>query len=266
MKLIRKILTSNDCYKSGKNLIPKGITVHSTGVNNPNINRYVPIGNEYSKLHWDQPGIAKCVHAMIGFNQDKQVITCQTLPFTMKGWHGGQPTKQGMTSVNNTHIGFEICEDDLQDRNYFDRVMREAQELCAYLCKTYALDPLDKQVLLSHHEAHMQGRASNHADIDHWLKIYGRNMDWFRQCVANIIKEDDEVFSYEQFKEYQARYEEEQSKKGFSSWAIKAKIPDKLETAEFSDGNNPQSFTTREQTWAMMIKLKENIEKMFGKE
>jgi hypothetical protein len=42
-------------------------------------------------------------------------------------------------SANNTHIGFEICEDGLTDYTYFQKVYREAVELCAYLCKEYGL-------------------------------------------------------------------------------------------------------------------------------
>jgi len=32
MNLHKLILTNNDCYKSGKTIVPKGIMVHSTGV------------------------------------------------------------------------------------------------------------------------------------------------------------------------------------------------------------------------------------------
>lgn len=41
MKLIKCILTNNDCYKAGKTIKPKGVMVHSTGANNTNIRRYV---------------------------------------------------------------------------------------------------------------------------------------------------------------------------------------------------------------------------------
>ena len=41
MNLHKLILTNNDCYKAGKTITPKGIMVHSTGANNPNLKRYV---------------------------------------------------------------------------------------------------------------------------------------------------------------------------------------------------------------------------------
>ena len=37
--------------------------------------------------------------------------------------------------------------------------------------------------IISHHEAHLRGYASNHADCDHWLGKFGKNMDWFRSRV-----------------------------------------------------------------------------------
>ena len=41
MNLHKLIFTNNDCYKAGKTMTPKGIMVHSTGANNPNLKRYV---------------------------------------------------------------------------------------------------------------------------------------------------------------------------------------------------------------------------------
>ena len=38
--------------------------------------------------------------------------------------------------------------------------------------------------IISHHEAHLRGYASNHADCDHWLRKFGRDMDWFRELVS----------------------------------------------------------------------------------
>ena len=41
MELKKCILTKNNCYKKGQKINPKGIVVHSTGANNPNLKRYV---------------------------------------------------------------------------------------------------------------------------------------------------------------------------------------------------------------------------------
>lgn len=41
MNLRKLIFTNNACYKAGRKIKPKGIMVHSTGANNPNLRRYV---------------------------------------------------------------------------------------------------------------------------------------------------------------------------------------------------------------------------------
>ena len=41
MNLHKLIFTKNPCYKEGRKIKPKGIMVHSTGANNPNLKRYV---------------------------------------------------------------------------------------------------------------------------------------------------------------------------------------------------------------------------------
>jgi N-acetylmuramoyl-L-alanine amidase len=140
MNLHTLMLTQNACYKAGGKMVPKGIMVHSTGANNPYLKRYVGpddglLGvNQYGN-HWNTAtpgGRQVCVHAFIGKLKNGAIATYQTLPWNMRGWHGGG-------SSNNTHIGFEICEDGLTDASYFSAVYKEAVELCVYLCKQYGL-------------------------------------------------------------------------------------------------------------------------------
>lgn len=189
MKLIKNLLTNNDCYKKGKKLTPKGVFVHSTGANNPTLKRYVQpniqgIGvNQYNN-DWNRGGIQKCVHAFIGKLDNGTIATVQTLPWDYRGWHSGQGSKG---SANNTHIGFEICEDGLTDRTYFMKVYAEAVELTAYLCKQYNLDPLKDGVVICHSEGHKRGIASNHGDVMHWFPKHGKSMDTFRKDVATAM-------------------------------------------------------------------------------
>lgn len=178
MDLRKRILTQNECYKAGKNIEVKGLMIHSTGANNPKLGRYVdaPELGEISSNHWNQPkpgGREVCVHAFIGKDQDGKVATYQTLPWNHRGWHAGG-------GANNTHIGVEICEDDLTDRKYFDAVYKEAVELFAYLCKQYGLTEKD---IITHCEGYKQGVASNHGDVMHWFPKHGKSMDNFRADV-----------------------------------------------------------------------------------
>ena len=188
MNLNKLIFTENACYKAGKKITVKGIMVHSTGANNPWLKRYVgpddgKLGKNQYNNHWNtyHPGGREvCVHGFIGKLADGTVATYQTLPWDHRGWHAGG-------SANNTHIGFEICEDDLTDGAYFAKVYKEAVELCAYLCKQYGLT---EKNIICHSEGYKQGVASNHGDVMHWFPKYGKNMDTFRAEVKALLATD----------------------------------------------------------------------------
>lgn len=187
MNLKKLFLTNNDCYKAGKKITPKGIMVHSTGANNPWLKRYVGpddglLGKNQYGNHWNTArpgGIQVCVHAFIGKLADGSIATYQTLPWNHRGWHGGG-------SSNNTHIGFEICEDGLTDGAYFSKVYQEAVELCAYLCKEYNLTEKD---IICHSEGYKKGIASNHGDVMYWFPKHGKSMDTFRADVKALLNQ-----------------------------------------------------------------------------
>ena len=193
MNLNKLIFTENACYKAGKKITVKGIMVHSTGANNAWLKRYVgpddgKLGKNQYNNHWNtyHPGGREvCVHGFIGKLADGTVATYQCLPWDHRGWHAGG-------SANNTHIGFEICEDDLTDGAYFAKVYKEAVELCAYLCKQYGLT---EKNIICHSEGYKQGVASNHGDVMHWFPKHGKSMDTFRAEVKALLttdaKEDD---------------------------------------------------------------------------
>lgn len=190
MKLKQLFLTNNECFKIGKKHIIKGIMVHSTGVNNPSIGRYVGPDDgllNSSANHWNQfrpSGRQVCVHAFIGKLKDGTIATCQTLPWDMVGWHSGSGPIGSANFMG--YVGFEICEDNLSDKIYFDKVYKEAVELCAYLCKEYGLDPPTD--IICHSEGHAMGIASNHADVMHWFPKHDKNMDIFRQDVKKEME------------------------------------------------------------------------------
>ena len=199
MRLIKCILTANDCYKAGRTITPKGVMVHSTGANNPLVARYVQpvegqsedaklkeqIGTNRNANDWNNPGLDVCVHAFVGKLADGGVGTVQTLPWNHRGWHAGTGTSGG--SANNTHISFEICEDALTDAGYFGKVYQEAVELTAMLCKTYNLDPKADGVVICHSEGYQRGIASNHGDVMHWFPKFGKSMDTFRSDVSKAM-------------------------------------------------------------------------------
>lgn len=186
MNLRKCFATNNQCYKNAKKMTVKGIMVHSTGANNPNLKRYVqpddgllgvnPYGNHFNTLK--PGGRSVCVHAFIGKLKDGSIATYQIMPWDWVAWHSGGGSKG--YAYNMGYIGFEICEDGLTDRTYFNKVYQEAVELCIYLCKQYGLDEKD---IICHSEGHKKGIASNHGDVMHWFPKHGKNMDTFRAAV-----------------------------------------------------------------------------------
>lgn len=177
------ILTNNRCYKQGKKITPMGIVVHSTGANNPNLKRYVQpddgiLGKNSFANHWNTAIPSVCVHAFIGKDKNGVVRVYQTLPWNYRCWGCGSGKKG---TYNDNFIQIEICEDSLTDAKYFNEAFALAIELCSYLSKKYNISNSN---IISHSEAHKRGYASNHGDCDHWLKKFGKNMEWFRSKVA----------------------------------------------------------------------------------
>jgi N-acetylmuramoyl-L-alanine amidase CwlA len=210
VNIIQCYLTANRCYKAKQTIVPKGVMIHSTGANNPNLKRYVqPLKTDanYSSLvaklgtnangnHWNRAAPSACVHAFIGKLANGSIATAQTLPWNHRGWHAGSGKKG---SANNTHISFEICEDGLSDKTYFNKVYQEAVELTAFLCKKYSLNPLLDGVVICHSEGNKRGIASNHADVMHWFPKHGKSMDTFRKDVHAAMKGKADT-AYEQAK------------------------------------------------------------------
>ncbi len=206
MKLYQQIAVRNDCYTRNQAELakapanrdsryaqyyrgPRGIMVHSTGANNPNLRRYVQpddgvLGVNSNQNDWNRPGLEVCVHAFLGLTQAGEVAAYQILPWEYRAWHCGG-------DANNTHLSFEICEDNLRDRAYWEKTYRLARELTAELCRKFGLDPLAPGVLVDHAEGAALGIASNHADVDHWWSRYGVTMDDFRADVARMLEQED---------------------------------------------------------------------------
>lgn len=188
MDLRKLLLTKNACYESAQKITVKGIMWHSTGCNNPNLKRYVnpddgKLGANNNGNHWNQykpGGDYICCHAFIGLDKNNNVCTYQTLPFDINGWHCGDVG-------NLNYIGFEICEDGLNDRDYFNKIYKEGCEFTAYLCKMFNLDPMGKNVIICHQDGARLGIASNHADVYHWFNKFGKTMDDVRRDVKALI-------------------------------------------------------------------------------
>lgn len=170
MKIIKKLITNNDCYKKGEKIKPSMIFVHSTAT--PGIMA------ETFANRWNKAGVKKAVHFFV---DDKVIVN--VLPAELgncyRSWHCG-------AAGNDLAVSFEICEPkNLNDKNYFAKAYANAVALAATLCKEFTI-PVSS--VICHKEGNQMGIASNHADVMHWFPKHGVDMDDFRADVAEVLK------------------------------------------------------------------------------
>lgn len=200
------MMTNSTCYLQTEKMAVKGVLWHSTGANNPNLKRYVqPSKNDpnYNKLmellgdnaynnDWNHISIEAGLNAWIGKLANETVAAVQTMPWDYRPWGCGTGAKG---SCNDGWIQFEICEDGLTDKNYFNAIYKEACELTAYLCALYDLDPLgtvskngqNVPVILCHKDSFDYGLGSGHVDVMHWFSKHGKTMKDVRNDVAELM-------------------------------------------------------------------------------
>ena len=240
--------TNSTCYKATSTMTPLGILWHSTGANNPNLKRYVQpndndvnyqqminlIGVNKNRNDYNHASYQSGLNAWIGKLANGSITSIQTMPWNFKPWGCGQGKKG---SCNDAWIQFEICEDSLNDRDYFNKVYEEACQLTAYLCSLYHINPkgtvsykgLKVPTILCHADSYKLGLGSNHGDVLHWFTRYGKTMDDVRNDVAAlmanspVVKQEEEEVTQEQFNTMMNNWIAEQAKKDASTWSADAR-------------------------------------------
>lgn len=190
--ILKALATWGDCYKTGRKMPggkPRGIVVHSTGCNNPYLKRYVNLpsvcGENIYKNYFGNDGSDVNPHAVIGKDKNGAVKCVQILPFDICCWGCGHGAK-GSYNYDPAFIQFEICEDGLNDKAYFEAAFDMAAKFCAELMERYPTISINDVV--SHKEAAARGFASNHGDPENWLSKFGENMNRFRDKVKAYAK------------------------------------------------------------------------------
>ena len=203
------MMTQSTCYKGTRKFTPKGVLWHSTGANNPWLKRYVqPDDNAADRAEWlnrlgknaygNDWNHIECqagLNFWIGKLADGTVAAVQTMPWDYRPWGCGSGSKG---SGNDLYIQFEICEDNLNDKSYWDAVYKEACEMTAYLCKMFNINPkgtisyngMTVPTIIDHTGSHALGIGSNHGDVQHWSRKYGVTMETVRNDVAAILAGD----------------------------------------------------------------------------
>lgn len=234
--------TQSTCYKGTRTMEVLGVLWHSTGANNPWLKRYVqPSDNDPNRAYllnllgknaygndWNHVSRQAGLNCWVGKLADGTVTTIQTMPWSFRPWGCGSGAKG---SCNTGWIQFEICEDDLSNRDYFEKCYQEACEITAYLCKLYNIDPKEMvtfngmkvPTILCHYDSYKLGMGCNHSDVYPWFNKYGKTMDSVREDVAKLLQEDDEMLTYDQFKDYMKQYRKELQDNDSGEWSQKAR-------------------------------------------
>ena len=201
--------TQSTCYKGTRTMAVRGVLWHSTGANNPTLKRYVqPSDNDPNKEQmlkilgkntngndWNHIERQAGLNAWIGKMSNGVVAAVQTMPWDYRPWGCGSG-RNG--SCNSGWLQFEICEDGLTDRKYFESVYEEAVQLTAYLCRINNLNPMGTvtyqgvqiPVILCHQDSYRLGMGSNHSDVYNWFNRYGKTMDDVRRDVKALLDAD----------------------------------------------------------------------------
>lgn len=282
------IMTHSTCYLQSRTITPKGFVVHSTGCNAPNLSRWVQpyagdngydylinyLGvNQYGS-DWNHTTQWAGVFGWLGKAADGSIGFVQTLPFNQENWGVGTGwTGYGLNYFGGSgYLQMEICEDGLNDYNYFKQTYDEACEVVAGLCVKYGWNPLGTNyiygynipVIISHYESYQYGFGTGHVDPDgHWWCKWGVTMDDFRNDVYNLIqnrnKEEDDM-DQNTFNQMANTWLGELAGKPTSDWAADAMDWAKSEGIMVGDeaGNDMgQKFMTRQELAAVLQRILE---------
>ncbi len=228
MNLVTTYMTKNGLYDPKCSMHVRGLMFHSLGM---------PVDSpEEMYTRWNKPEYRKAsIHGFVGADEVLIVEPCMEKPRTaMRAWYSASGVNG---RADNDHLGFEMCEPSCI--KYIRRATfvcsdvpaavafvwkstRNMAELFAKLCRFHGLDPLEDGVILSHAEAYKRELASNHGDPSHLWKQLGMDydMDQFRADVAWLMKEEEEIMTYDQWKEYMERYRKELGEQKAASWAV----------------------------------------------
>lgn len=283
------------CWRNTREMTVKGILTHSVGCQASYISRFVQPGpedpnydylmkllgkNKYNNS-WNQIEHQAGLNAWIGKLADGTVATVQSMPWNYRPWGCGAGSKG---SCNNGFIQWECCEDDLTNPTFFSQIYNESVELAAYLCKMYNIDPfgfttvsgVKVPTITCHYEASQYGLAGCHADVFHWWPKFGKYMNEYRQDIYNKMheqtqpeipappKEDDNMLSFDQFKNYMTQYRQELQAKPVSDWAkedVQWAVDNGIIQGNGENNLMPQDLLTREQAAALFHRVADMLQK-----
>lgn len=283
IQITQSYLTNSPCYKTKRNIKVSGLMLHSVGCPQPNAQVFIK--------NWNTSSCKVGVHAFADTTGVFETLPCRETPgIAHRAWHCGSGSKG---SFNNSHISLEMtepscikyvggstftCSDIPKAQEHVRKTTQIAIEYFAMLCIYHNLNPLGKNVIVSHKEGHDLGYASGHNDPSHlWDQLHmNYTMDNFRQDVYQKVQElkygvnneeDDnmDVKTFEKlFNEYRmtlrdndhSKYSEEAMK-----WALESGIIQGNGTINGEPNTMAQDFMTREQLVTVLYRFAKFIGK-----
>ena len=284
IQITQSYLTNSPCYKTKRNIKVSGLMLHSVGCPQPNAQVFIK--------NWNTSSCKVGVHAFADTTGVYETLPCRETPgIAHRAWHCGSGSKG---SFNNSHISLEMtepscikyvggstftCSDIPKAQEHVRKTTQIAIEYFAMLCIYHNLDPLGKNVIVSHKEGHDLGYASGHNDPSHlWDQLHmNYTMDNFRQDVYQKVQElkysvnneeDDDNMDAKTFEklfnEYRmtlrdndhSKYSEEAMK-----WALETGIIQGNGTINGEPNTMAQDFMTREQLVTVLYRFAKLIGK-----
>ena len=283
IQITQSYLTNSPCYKTKRNIKVSGLMLHSVGCPQPNAQVFIK--------NWNTSSCKVGVHAFADTTGVFETLPCRETPgIAHRAWHCGSGSKG---SFNNSHISLEMtepscikyvggstftCSDILKAQEHVRKTTQIAIEYFAMLCIYHNLDPLGKNVIVSHKEGHDLGYSSGHNDPSHlWDQLHmNYTMDNFRQDVYQKVQElkygvnneedeDMDLATFEKlFNEYRmtlrdndhSKYSEEAMK-----WALESGIIQGNGTINGEPNTMAQDFMTREQLVTVLYRFAKLIGK-----
>ncbi len=234
MVKIRKQLCPESKYylKCPYTRTPSRIVVHNTANDAPAVNEVTYMVNNDNEVSY---------HYAV---DEKEAV--QGLPLDRNAWASGDGHGKG--NMEGIHI--EICWSKSGGER-FTKAEQNTAELIASLLKQYGWG-IEK--------------VTKHQDYDRKYCPH-RTLDLGWQRFLNMVKkemEEDEAVTYEQWKEFQQRYEKEQAAKAASKWAEPAVEYCKANSLMSGDKDGkfrPQDTVTRQEVAQVAMNLHNELKK-----
>ena len=187
LKTFQKYQIESNCHACSLPIgCVKGIVIHSTGFNDPNLKRYVDhpqaVGYNKEGNHWNQRGDFKMAHIFVGYDKNKNIAMVNTISYEISCFACGKGINGSYDLSPNGHLQIQICEDSMEDEVYFkEAVFNATVEACIMLRQKFKLKV---DTIISDKEAFEAGYAKEYSGFEIWLKKFGYTMEDFRKAVS----------------------------------------------------------------------------------